>query len=1414
MRPDYVELNRTFLDFDEKNDVEGAALKSYMAGLFGELTWDKLLQSQYVVILGEAGSGKTWELEAQAEKQRAQGRHSFFVRIDALATQSFDAALNAKDAKSFFKWRANNQEAAFFLDSVDEAKLQRPQALQDALNTFEKALGSTALKRARLIITCRVSEWRGNADLYELRGRFGIPQGQQAKERPHTEEKESPPILRIVQLAPLDRQRVSILASHLHINDVDIFIEAIDSKDAWDFAGRPKDVENLAAYWKQYQRLGSLSELIEFDVRHKLRETPARAQLNPLTDHQASDGARSMAAAVLFCKSFTFIIPDEPADPQLVASSITPQDVLPDWQAVQVQALLSRAIFDEATYGKVRFHHRTEAEFLAAQWVAKCKEQACPEREIHRLLFANSHGREVVIPSRAPIAAWLADGDEQWRQRIRNQVVRINPEVLINYGDPQSLPLDRRRALLKGIINRYLGRSRIRIDINAAQLKRLAHEDLSPEINEYLRNPAIPADIREFFLQLVQHGSLTACVDAALSILANQHEEDDLRQQAVFVVNRVGTQEQLRMMSEVAAGYRKLSSETCGFLCVALYPKVIDANGLIELIEKIDEPQNAENHLQYMLKEHLSKVAPDSDLTGLLVKLMILIGQEPHSHDDGKKTPISAQYSWLGDSLFEVVRRLLMRPELGEETSQNIVHALFLLQYFREIDYGQKKYDLKAELIKHPMIRQKYVWRRVADLRTQNTGLQIEFLEIFDYYSIFELNAADQSWLISDVMARESHADKEIALLLSIGLWNSTGHPRRIRSDLRQATRENKNLQKIFKQQVSRKYIISPTNFYNRFKYSHWWSIKRRIGRFRERWNAFSRNWWLWKNAKKIQAGEAVRALHYLASYRPEGASHGEYGDGRWQDLISQFGTRVALAAREGCKKFWRTFTPILPHERPDLNRRDGRIVIGLVGIKTAIEDGLDIPALNNNESVIATRYALNELNRFPDWFIPLVSNHPQEVLSILSQCINAEWGTSAEQQHSPDTLRKLRYDHESVRSLIAPRLLELLLEGDPPHRDVLSQTLDILLKSSHIQSQHISNLAPQRIQRYQVEDGQFFVWLVAWLHTDGMRAIDFIDQFLQSHPDQSTSFMEMLGSIFNSHSSRDFPANDSPSYQDVACLVRLIPLFYRYIRREDDIRRKGVFTPTARDDAQSYRSALLEMLYQSSSKEAFNALHKLLDNPYMASIRDWLLQLLDKRTEIDAEGPAWKAQDIALFMHDYEIAPRSSDALFQMSLDRLDDIRISVESTDFSKRKYFRESDTENAFQVWLAAELKATSRKKYEVIREEEVDKKKKPDIRMHIPGLQPVTIEIKWAHSCSYSELETALVDQLIGQYMKVNSSRHGVLVIGNLVKHTWRPKPGIQLDFAGLITALKAKAGTELPQRNNIDGLEIVGIDFLA
>ena len=99
------------------------------------------------------------------------------------------------------------------------------------------------------------------------------------------------------------------------------------------------------------------------------------------------------------------------------------------------------------------------------------------------------------------------------------------------------------------------------------------------------------------------------------------------------------------------------------------------------------------------------------------------------------------------------------------------------------------------------------------------------------------------------------------------------------------------------------------------------------------------------------------------------------------------------------------------------------------------------------------------------------------------------------------------------------------------------------------------------------------------------------------------------------------------------------------------------------------------------------------------------------------------------------------------------------------------------------------------------------------MGTAGLDPTTIEIKWAHDWSYNELEKALHDQLVGLYMKTNRSRHGILMLATYeAKRQWQAPGDKLIGFDQLILLLKEHASSVLKTRMDIDGLEVVGINF--
>ena len=133
---DFVELNRYFVPISVDQEPHLEFLRFWERKAPGWLDWSDLRGYQRVVLLAEASSGKSAEFRNEAKTLTTAGDTAFCVRIEELADQGFEAALDVNDAKVFQKWRNGTNEGWFFLDSVDEARLNR--------KGFESALSSYA----------------------------------------------------------------------------------------------------------------------------------------------------------------------------------------------------------------------------------------------------------------------------------------------------------------------------------------------------------------------------------------------------------------------------------------------------------------------------------------------------------------------------------------------------------------------------------------------------------------------------------------------------------------------------------------------------------------------------------------------------------------------------------------------------------------------------------------------------------------------------------------------------------------------------------------------------------------------------------------------------------------------------------------------------------------------------------------------------------------------------------------------------------------------------------------------------------------------------------------------------------------------------------------------------------------------
>ena len=156
----FIDLDRRFREpTDEElgNMGQFGFMRSYdfQPGVFG---WPKLLKYSRVILLAEAGSGKTREMQEQAKKLTKKGLFAFFAELALLNAKNLadSSPLESKNVleERLRKWKLDGKAPAwFFLDAVDELKLTAGKFDQALKRLSEEIDGH--LHHARFIISCR-----------------------------------------------------------------------------------------------------------------------------------------------------------------------------------------------------------------------------------------------------------------------------------------------------------------------------------------------------------------------------------------------------------------------------------------------------------------------------------------------------------------------------------------------------------------------------------------------------------------------------------------------------------------------------------------------------------------------------------------------------------------------------------------------------------------------------------------------------------------------------------------------------------------------------------------------------------------------------------------------------------------------------------------------------------------------------------------------------------------------------------------------------------------------------------------------------------------------------------------------------------------------------------------------------------
>jgi hypothetical protein len=1423
----FVELNRRFRKLEQKAKAEDAAVESYTDGFSWRmsLSWDDLLKENRAVVLGEPGSGKSWELQERARALNSQGSFAFFVRLDQLVERDLPNVFNTDEQGRFNRWKESREVAFFFLDSVDEAKFRKISDFHATLKRFCKELGSDLLLRTKIFLSSRISEWKPSTDAFEFQRLFPLPPVEKRIGESQSKEIEKPsPELLVVQLEPLDRNQVESFAGANGVSDVQAFAQALDLAFAWQFARRPLDVADLISFWNKNKRIGSLTELIEFDVTSKLCPRAGRDEL-PLSEAEGREGAEWLAATSVFSRKFSFGVPD---DGFANDESLNPRACLPScWREDQTRALLNRAIFDSAVYGHFRFHHRRVGEYLAAKWIAARMEKGCPQHVLEQLLVEIVRGRKVLRPSLCSVAAWLCCGSNQWSQLVRSLVVDTDPGIHLRYGDPARLSIAYRRQVLSALSRLSKKRRRMWIESSPDCLTRLADVALAPDIAALISDREAAVDFRIELLDIVRHGRLVACGDAALRIVATPDDEaldgrsrlelEELKCHAALAIGALGDPGYDARLFQVVLQLPCIFSKLCTSVVQALYPRSISSVELVQLLEKALPEVTTAVISPFHIEMHLESVLTPHEAGELLKRLVVLAGRPPVVMLRQETFPASLQLKWVEDLVPTVFKIVLQSNTLSSEDIETCAEALKLLGHIRECrasDHDDRG-ELNKATLSYPAIRRSFLWRIAAGFREKHKKEPTMAAELFDYWEILHLCPEDFSWLVEEIRGRTELNDRLLALRLAIEVWDASGRTSGNRLRLRRAAANHPLLLTAFRKSVVTGPLFPLRRYWwrnVRYKYGKWWwqrkfdSVIKRMRWLRDQFH-------LLRNLRLIESGKQIKWLELL-SREADKQNYSRWAPEKWSDLEKKRGKWITRATRRGCVATWRTFTPDLPHEKPKPNETSIGILVGLTGLQVEFqENATAVAKLSEQEAKLAARYAMDELNGFPSWFETLAAAHPKAVSQILCECIEAEWHFPAERQQTHEVLARLAWHGNAQLPLVRDKLLSLLGAGDPPNRAILRYGISLLMRQANPPLDQFAQFAAQRTSSMTDSD-RIALWLSVWMQIDGEAAVTRLEAVLKSSSN-SDDIVVRLCSILSGEEIERGPFVANPSFFRPACLRRFIPIVYQHVRFSDDLDRSGgAYSPTARDHAERFRSTLLNRLENDEDSTATAVLRELADDPAMPQVRDWILNLLDKRLVNEADSVPWTPADIREFAEHNEVDPKNDRELFAIARKRLQVLKWDVEQSDNSARTELRKDDREMFLRSWLQRRLVERSQKRYTIPQEGEIDQQERPDLRLENPRTGPVSIEIKWADSWTLPQLLERLENQLVGQYLRAHNSQYGIYFLGFIgKKQRWEdPATSKSLSFGEVVEIVKQRANALAQSNPKIAGLEVVSIDF--
>ncbi len=1400
-------IQRTYKDIPdgEVNDADQYAFLESL-GLAPGYTWDDLLHSKRVLIISEAGAGKTYECRQQSIRLKEAGEPAFFVELAALATDDFRNLLDPDEEARLENWYASQSEVAtFFLDSIDELKLTKG-SFERALKKLNKSIGGQ-LHRARVVITTRPIP----TDEQLVRNILPVPQAPSPESeeetfakiamrehrKPHNKNKTQFPDWRTVALMPLSKEQISDFCRHQGVSDPHLLLEDLQRRNALEFARRPQDLIELCADWREHKRIRTHREQVATNVRVKLLPREDRPEPAELSVDKAIEGASRLALAVQMTRRMT-IRHNAAADTVVEEAALDPSIILSDWLPNERKALLERPLFGFASYGRVRFHHRSVAEYLAAERLIALRNTGMPFRALKRLLFAETKGKTIVRPSKRPVAGWIALQEDGIFELLRDN----EPAVLLDEGDPESLTQTQRNQVLRAYVERYGPGGWRGLQVPHIQVNRFASSELAPEIDRIWRNGVENPDVRAVLISLVEAGRIEACADIVFDVTQDLSATANERLMATEALVAINDERLVNISARIADADDLWPERVVSTAILSLIPKYMSVEQFCRTLRWIKQTKWSVGNLTWQLPRLIAESSLEltvlEDLRDGLIELVSeglkWRNEWPHITSDRQHLSgalaatcecgldINQDDRWLYGCV--IALRLYHHDYCEDEPFKSLRERLF---------------DLKAE------DNERLFWIKDAFLKSLHEiqDPSDRFAEITFYEGAVQLRAdRDLTWVSRELGDTTRDVSEravlfEAAIRLSPDRESYNTHVEGLRplvvdepsleqrlNDCLKPSKYDKERPLWEKKEAERKKQEEQKKAEN---YASWVQLWREVANQPE--SAFSTE----------KSGDTAYNLWRVMCNEGEDSRTTGWNRRFIEEL---FNKETADKLRRVLMKTWRVDHPTFPSERPDGERNSSlfRWHLGLAAIYAEAEDFDWAAKLSDDEAELAARYVPMERSGFPQWIEQLVSSHPNAVDRTLGNEISWDLTRPPGEYGYSNLLQGVDYAPKTVGRVFLPRLISWLdacgdLITDVAHERGLASKVRlvtwIILKHGDVgEIKRLQDLALNRLEQ-QLPFALCLVWMSTLMRIEPEKGVDKLAAQIETvEPSERSDAVTWLASLFGDRQD-GIDLGDARFTPQI--LLRLLRLAYRHVRVQDDAHLEESDSSDTRDDAEQARYSIVNALLNAKGEEGLAAKLEMAADPLCAHFKDRILALADENwaQEIDAEVFD-EAQAVALDRRG-EAPASTNEAMFAIMKDRLSDLDELLLS-DVSPREAWAGFSAERVMRREITRALRDAANSLYTVGQEEVTADEKETDIRLRsVLSNHEGVIELKLGDGRTATDLRDTIENQLVRKYMAAEYCKAGALLVTLAKDRLWKhPDENRMIKAEELLSMLTAEA----------------------